>query len=94
MFGNDIYQLCDNLNAELIKVSEWFRSNKLSLNAKKSNFICFGNKPLPITTRLPMLCLDGHSIECIDHCKFLGIFVDSKLNWKKHIDQVSLKIAK
>ena len=74
--------ICDNLNAELIKVSEWFRSNKLSLNAKKTNFIYFGNKQLPITTRQPMLCLDGH---LIDHCKFLGSFVDSKLNWKTHI---------
>ena len=39
MSGNDTYQLCDSLNVELIEVLEWFRSIKLSLNAKKTNFI-------------------------------------------------------
>ena len=65
--------ICDNLNAELIKVSEWFRSNKLSLKAKNTNIICFGNTPLRITLGSRCFCMDDNFV---DHCKFLGIIVD------------------
>jgi len=47
----NIFYSCKNLidleetvNDELSKVSNWFRANKLSLNANKTNFIIFGNR--------------------------------------------------
>jgi len=33
-------------------------------------------------------------IERVVACKFLGIFVDEKLNWKKQIDHIQTKLAK
>jgi len=38
--------------------------------------------------------INGHVIERVEFIKFLGIIVDSKLNWKMHIDLVSLRIAR
>ena len=32
------------VNTELIKISKWFKLNKLSLNIKKTNYIIFRNK--------------------------------------------------
>jgi hypothetical protein len=29
------------LNTELLKLSEWFKANKLSINIKKSNYMIF-----------------------------------------------------
>ena len=38
--------------------------------------------------------IDGHSIDRVKHTKFLGVFIDEKLNWKKHISYISGKIAR
>ena len=37
--AEDIETLCDDLNEELANISEWMRSNKLSLNANKSELL-------------------------------------------------------
>jgi hypothetical protein len=36
--------LYEIVNAELVKISKWFKLNKLSLNIKKTNYIIFKNK--------------------------------------------------
>ena len=40
------------------------------------------------------ISIDGHSIEETDHTKFLGVIIDSKLNWKNHISYITGKIAR
>ena len=42
--NRDFYELERIINIELLKLSVWFRANKLSLNAVKSNYILFGYK--------------------------------------------------
>ena len=34
------------------------------------------------------------SLECKEHVKYLGILLDSNLNWKFHIEYVALKISR
>ena len=82
------------MNVELSKVADWSRANKLSLNSKKTNFILFGNKHLPVMFQNLPISIDGNLIEQVYCTKFLGVFVDAKLNWKKHIDYIALKISK
>ena len=89
----NIFQLFDIANSELAKLSQWFRANKLSLNIKKTNYILFGNKRLPLNATLSV-SIDGILLQRVVSTKFLGIFVDEKLNWKTHIDHVAVKIAK
>ena len=38
--------------------------------------------------------IDNNEIEEVEHTKFLGVFVDNKLNWKKHISYISGKISR
>ena len=40
------------------------------------------------------LAIDGHKIDETGHTKFLGVILDYKLNWKKHISYIIGKIAK
>ena len=40
------------------------------------------------------LAIDGHRIDKTGHTKFLGVIIDYKLNWKKHISYIIGKIAK
>lgn len=40
----NVFQLMTTINCELLKLSKWFKANKLSLNVKKTNYILFGRK--------------------------------------------------
>ena len=42
--GPDIDFLFERANAELNKISEWFKANKLTLNVKKTKFMMFAGK--------------------------------------------------
>jgi len=71
-FADDanIFYSCKNLvdleetvNNELTKVSSWFRANKLSLNANKTNFIIFGNRQPSIMSNCPCIMMDGSRLQ-------------------------------
>ena len=72
---------------------------KLTLNAKKSNYVIFRNygKKLPFQPTINIFDNDKMSystLECKDYVKYLGILIDKKLNWKAHIDLIALKTSK
>jgi hypothetical protein len=81
-------------NVELDKLSTWFRTNKLSLNDSKTNFIIYGTKHMPIIDYNRVLVMNGNYLERVNVAKFLGIYIDEKLSWKKHITSIGIKIAK
>ena len=78
------------LNSELIKLTNWFRVNKLSLNVSKSNYMVFGKK----STENVVVKLNGICLEKVPYTKFLGVFIDYQLNWCTHIQTISRKISK
>lgn len=60
--------------------STWFNANMLSLNQEKTESILFTLK-------------NAQEYKC-ELVKFLGVYLDSKLDWKKHIDFVAKKLNK
>ena len=54
--------------------------NKLSVNAKKTNFMMFTNKKVDIESF--HINLAGSKINHVSSLKFLGITIDNKLTWK------------
>ena len=42
----------------------------------------------------PVLTINNVEKERVTHFNFLGLVLDSQLNWKKHLDHISLKISK
>ena len=80
------------LNEELSKVSDWLAANKLSLNVKKSNFLHFHQGKERKTTL--NLTLNGTVVEEKTVAKYLGVFIDNKLNWKAHIQHVLTKLSR
>ena len=80
-------------------VSEWLNANKLTLNAKKSNYVIFRpyQRKLGYSVNIQMFDNSTHtvtSLECKEHVKYLGILQDSNLSWKFHIEYVALKISR
>ena len=65
--------------------------NKLSLNINKTKFIIFGNKKID---REVKIMINNVEIEQVYENKFLGVIIDSKLNWKSHITNLRTKISK
>ena len=87
----DLKYLCETVSIELDKINLWFAVNKLSLNLSKTNFILFGNRKhnedIDIT-------INNVKIDRVYVTKFLGVLIDSNLNWKEHIDSINNKISK
>ena len=90
--GNDINSIVESLNSELSDISLWLKINKLSLNIKKTHYMIFTTKRKII--EFLDIKIDGTNIERVDDTKFLGVYIDEKLNWKKHISYLSGKVSR
>ena len=89
------------MNAELIKISEWFGDNRLSLHPKKTNVMVFrlkggkNYKENGINLTLNGVKLKQCGNDYTDKSvKFLGIMLDDSLNWGEHIRYVANKLRK
>ena len=92
---DDYNSLITHLNIELPKLSLWFRSNMLSLNVSKTNFIHFKScKKTEIAPGNIHLFIDNVAIEQKTHTKFLGVVINENLNWSDHVKYISTPIAR
>ena len=84
---SNIQKLFSIMNEELASINQWFTSNKLSLNAKKTKYSFFHkpSKKEDIPLMLSKLTINNHVIERQEFIKFLGVLIDENLNWKEHI---------
>ena len=87
----DIRNLKSTLNNELIKISEWFKANKLSLNADKSHYMLFGQNT---SLQNIIIKIDNNIISKVNKIKFLGVIIDEKLNWKSHIELITTRVSR
>ena len=84
------------MNLELKEISNWFKTNKLSVNASKSNYMLLGTSHMTsskIQQDLNVI-LDNTVLDRVSHTKFLGVSIDENLTWKYHIDCVSKTLSR
>ena len=88
--------LFSKMNAELSKINEWFKANKLSLNVTKTKYILFlkPSKVDDIPLKLPDLNINNINIKRVNSMKFLGVILDQHLNWKEHLKLIENKTSK
>lgn len=89
----DINYICEKLNLEMTKLTQWCRVNKLSINFKKSNFVIFRPRQKRQTFDVSIK-VDENYIERVKETVFLGVVVDEHLSWKPHVLNVSRKMSK
>ena len=87
---SDIVQLSIIVSNELDKLSEWFAVNKLSSNLSKTNFMLFTNCRREQNVNIS---INNCDIDMVYKTKFLGVVLDSKLNWKDHVAMVKSKLS-
>ena len=68
--------------------------NKLSLNVRKRNYILFTFNRHKIDTGNLVIKIDDIIIDNVEKTKFLGVIINSKLNWNDHIQTIRNKINK
>ena len=81
-----------NINNELTQISNWLKVNKLSLNVKKTKYTQF-HMPQKAVPKLK-LTIDNYNIERVDDFNFLGLTINTKLNWSSHINIIAGKLTK
>ena len=79
-------------NIEMNKFFRWATANKLSINISKTYFIIHSFRNLRNNDFT--LKINDHLISKLDQGLFLGTYIDSKMNFKSHIDYISAKISK
>ena len=88
--GSDLSVIENAFNKELADISKWLKVNKLSLNIKKTHHMIFSRKKSNYQLDLR---IDNQKIDETSTTKFLGVYIDNKLNWKTHISYVGGKIG-
>ena len=91
--GNDINNVLSTFGRELPKLELWFKSNKLSLNTKKNNFIVFDPNKFDTSFQSKVM-INQKTIDKVSETKFLGIVLHESLKWKSYIHMINVKIAK
>ena len=86
--GTDPSETANQINRDLIKISQWAEKWRVIFNAKKSKDIIFSNKCL---NNSPPLVFGESFIERVNTHKHLGLVLTSDLNWTQQINEVSLK---
>ena len=89
----DPIHLTNILNIEIEKLSNWFKSNKLSLNLTKTKIIVFKPRQRKLHHSF-QLRINGQCIEQVKETVFLGVQLDEELSWKSHISHIAGKISK
>ena len=91
--GNDLNKLYNDVTNDLNYITDWFRANKLSLNTNKTNYMLFTNSRNK-THFGKNLTINNEIISEKSSTKFLGITIDNKLKWDKHIESLSKQLSK
>ena len=90
--GNNLNSLSTIINEELNKLSILLASNKLTLNIEKSHYVIFHRARLKQSNI--NITLSNISLERVTFTKFLGVIIDEKLSFTRHISYIKNKIQK
>ena len=90
--GKNKPALYAQMNGELNILTDWFYSNKLSLNVSKTNYMFFSNSQEHSATD-QQLKMANVTIDRTNCFKLLGLYIDEQLNWSEHIKRCQSKLS-
>ena len=92
--GKNLQNMKNIINSELHHVNEWLVANKLSLNTDKTKFMVFSPSNKNSHENDINIRINNVEISQVNCIRFLGVIIDSKLNWADHINMIKTKVSK
>ena len=93
-WSNDLKILEENANQDLQHVCSWLLANKLSINTLKCKYIIIGSQyNLSRENYVPDIKILGKSVKRVYEFDQLGVTIDDKLNWSRHIEKLYKKLS-
>ena len=97
--GQNYTHLIRDISIELSNIYIWLCANRLSLNVNKTKYMIFNYTHSQNShatnlhiNNIPLTQVGTNFQE--QTIKFLGIYIDEKLSWKRHISQICSKMAR
>lgn len=81
--------LIHKLKSDLLAILEWMDKNGMTLNLDKTQFILIGSTSNLNKVGVVEFEVNGIVIKSQNELKSLGLIIDSKLSWSKHINSIS-----
>eukprot|EP00116_Pleurobrachia_bachei_P001378 sb/3461640/ len=81
--GNDLKVMKQRMQKSATYINNWCKKQGLQLSANKTVLVLFKKGKNKIN---PTITIEGTKIQSSDQAKLLGITLDKKLNFKKHIE--------
>jgi len=78
---------------ELKQITSWFKSNRLTLNIKKTKWMLMGSTRKTNSTPELEIKINGDTLERVSSYKYLGVILDSSLSFTDHLDEVCSKMS-
>ena len=88
----NIFKLYEKVQKDLTHLVDYFKAIKLSLNLRKTICMSFNIKGKHID-HIPKLEINNVQIERVEFTRFLGLIIDSRLNWNEHVNNSMAKIT-
>ena len=86
--ARNIYDAHRSMQRDLDNITNWCKSNKLSLNIKKTKSMIFGSKHKIKRLHVPILHMNEIPLDYVTTYKYLGITTDQTLNFNSNIKQI------
>ena len=96
--SHEIIQLNEAINNELYKVEKLLEGNKLSLNVVKTRAMLISTKQMYKASqnqgRDLREIIKGTELDTVMNTRYLGVNIDSSLDWKEHMKVLSSKVSR
>ena len=89
--GNTVEETMFKINSILDKLKLYLEANYLHINLDKSKFIHF-KPPRQVIKTTYKINFGSKQLKEVENIKFLGVIIDHKLSWDKHIRIITNKV--
>ena len=87
----DPNSLSSKLSEDLHKIADWIKANGMKMNVGKTQLMCLSRKRSHDKANSVQVDLSGEHICHQKAVKYLGMIIDSDLNWTQHVKNVRRK---
>lgn len=94
LYGEHLEGICTTMNKAMAKVERWCNDTGLSVNPSKTELVVFNGKREEVTVLPRAVKLFNVDLKISGDVKYLGVYLDSRLNMKRHFSEIASRANK